>query len=155
MTASPETWMREALDEARIAATEDEVPVGAVVVRNDEILARDHDRRTALRDPTAHAEILALREAARRVGDWRLEGCDLYVTLEPCAMCAGAILLARIETLCFGAANPKFGAVGSRFNVLDDHGWNHRVNVTAGILAGQCAALLSEYFRNKRADERD
>lgn len=145
-----EDLMREALDEARLAAEEDEVPVGAVVVSGDDIVGRGHDRRVALCDPTAHAEVLALREAAGRTGDWRLENCEIFVTLEPCAMCAGAILLARIEALYFGAKNPKFGAVGTRIDLLDDHGWNHRVSVVGGILDQECGRLMSDYFRKKR-----
>jgi tRNA(adenine34) deaminase len=150
--ARAEAWMREALDLARIAAGEDEVPVGAVVVEGDRIVGRGRDRRMALRDPTAHAEVLALREAGQQTGDWRLEGCEVFVTLEPCAMCAGAILLARIDALYFGAANPKFGAVGTRLDLLGDHGWNHRVRVAGGILADECARLLRNYFQNKRGD---
>jgi tRNA(adenine34) deaminase len=146
--------MREALDQARIATAEDEVPVGAVVVSGETVVGRGRDQRMALRDPTAHAEVLALREAARRLGDWRLEGCEVFVTLEPCAMCAGAILLARIEALYFGAPNPKFGAVGARLNVLADPGWNHRVRVVGGVLADECARLLGDYFHAKRSDER-
>jgi tRNA(adenine34) deaminase len=152
--AQAETWMREALEQARLAAAEDEVPVGAVVVRHGRVVGRGHDQRMALCDPTAHAEILALREAARQLGDWRLERCEVFVTLEPCAMCAGAILLARIKALYFGAPNPKFGAVGARLNVLGDHGWNHRVQVVGGLLADECARLLGDYFRAKRGDER-
>jgi tRNA(adenine34) deaminase len=147
-------WMREALAEAQLAAAEDEVPVGAVVVAGETAVGRGHDRRMALRDPTAHAEILALRQAADRLDEWRLEGCDVFVTLEPCAMCAGAVLLARVRTLCFGAPNVKFGAVGTRLNVLADHGWNHRVEVLGGILADECARLLADYFRAKRNHER-
>jgi len=145
-----EFWMHEALAQARIAAAEDEVPVGAVVVRGDEAVGRGRDRRIALCDPTAHAEVLALREAARALGDWRLEGCEIFVTLEPCAMCAGAILLSRIDALYFGAPNPKFGAVGAKVNLLDGISWNHAVRVEGGILADECAALLREYFRSKR-----
>lgn len=148
-----ETWMGEALKRARLAAVEDEVPVGAVVVRGEILVGSGHDQRMALRDPTAHAEVLALREAANCLGDWRLEGCELFVTLEPCAMCAGAILLARIGALYFGASNPKFGAVGTRLNVLADPGWNHRVRILGGIRAGECAQLLTDYFRAKRGDK--
>ena len=146
--------MRQALDLARIAAAEDEVPVGALVVSGERIVGRGRDQRMALADPTAHAEVLALREAAACLGDWRLEGCEMYVTLEPCPMCAGAILLARLDALYYGAPNPKFGAAGTRINVLGDHGWNHRVRVAGGILAGECARPLSDYFQSKRRDER-
>ena len=153
-SARSEAMMRLALEEAARAAAEDEVPVGAVVVLGETVIGRGHDQRIALCDPTAHAEILALRQAAARLGDWRLEGCELFVTLEPCAMCAGAILLARIETVCFGASNPKFGAVGTRINVLGEHGWNHRVRVAGGLLADECSRLLADYFRARRGDER-
>jgi len=152
--AREEALMRLALDEAAMAAAEDEVPVGAMVVQGETIIGRAHDRRVALRDPTAHAEILALRQAAASLGDWRLENCDVFVTLEPCAMCAGALLLARIAAVYFGATNLKFGAVGTHLNVLGEHGWNHRVRVTGGLLADECAQLLADYFRTKRGDER-
>ncbi len=146
--------MRVALEEARRAAAADEVPVGAVVVHGDQILGLAHDRKMELRDPTAHAEMLALRQAADRLGDWRLEGCEIFVTLEPCAMCAGAILLARVDAVYFGADNIKFGAAGTRINLFGDHGWNHRVRVVGGVLAEECGRLLTEYFRAKRNTER-
>jgi len=144
--------MRQALEQARIAAGEDEVPVGAVVVSGENVVGRGRDSRMALRDPTAHAEVLALREAAKCLGDWRLENCEIFVTLEPCPMCAGAILLARVRALYFGASNPKFGAVGTRLNVLGKHGWNHQVQVFGGILADDCARLLADYFQTKRGE---
>ncbi|MBM3334769.1 nucleoside deaminase [Candidatus Sumerlaeota bacterium] len=148
-----ETWMRCAIEQAQIAAEQDEVPVGAVVVLDETAVGRGYDRRMALRDPTAHAEVLALREAAQKLGDWRLEGCEIFVTLEPCAMCAGAILLARVSALYFGATNAKFGAVGTRINLLGGHGWNHRVRVVGGILADDCARPLADYFRVHRTRE--
>lgn len=144
--------MRQALEQAHIAAGEDEVPVGAVVVADEKVVGRGRDCRMTLRDPTAHAEVLALREAAKHLGDWRLENCEIFVTLEPCPMCAGAILLARVRALYFGASNPKFGAVGTRLNVLGEHGWNHRVRVVGGILAEECARLLADYFHTKRGE---
>jgi len=144
--------MRRALEQASLAAAEDEVPVGAVVLSNEIVVGQGRDRRIALRDPTAHAEVLALREAAQHLGDWRLEGCEIFVTLEPCPMCAGTILLARVEALYFGASNPKFGAVGTRLNVLGECGWNHRVRVVGGVLAEECAHLLAEYFRTRRSE---
>lgn len=150
-TQEAEKWMALALAEAEQAAKEDEVPVGAVVVRQGRLIGRGHDQRMALRDPTAHAEVLALRQAAETLGDWRLDGCSIYVTLEPCAMCAGAILLARIEALYFGAPNPKFGAAGSLVNLLaDDIGWNHKVTTVGGILSHRCARLMETYFKAKR-----
>jgi tRNA(adenine34) deaminase len=152
--ARAEAWMRQALQLAEIAAAEDEVPVGALVVSGERIVGHGHDQRVALADPTAHAEVLALREAARCLGDWRLEGCEMFVTLEPCPMCAGAILLARLDALYFGAPNPKFGAVGTRINVLGDPGWNHQVRVVGGVLADECACPLTDYFQSKRNDKR-
>lgn len=147
---SYERWMSEALEMARLAARADEVPIGAVVVRQGELIAREHERKIELHDPTAHAEVLALREAARQTGDWRLEDCTLFVTLEPCAMCAGATLLARIPLLVYGARNDKFGAVETHTHLLELERWNHRVECTGGILAPQCAAVLTEFFARKR-----
>ena len=147
-----EAWMRQALAEAQKAEQADEVPVGAVVVCQGQIIGRGHDAKIGRRDPTAHAEIIALRQAAGTLGDWRLEECVLYVTLEPCPMCAGAILLARVPRLVYGAPNHKFGAVGAKIDLLDDaHGWNHRVAVTGGVLADECAEILKQYFSRKRA----
>jgi tRNA(adenine34) deaminase len=145
-----EAWMREALAQACEAAAADEVPVGAVVVRGNQMIARERERKVELSDPTAHAEILALRAAARVCGDWRLEDCALVVTLEPCAMCAGAALLARIPLLVYGAPNEKFGAVQTHVRLLDYGRWNHRVEVVPGVLAAECAAVLREYFARKR-----
>ena len=149
----PETyqvWMREALALAREAADADEVPVGAVVVRAGEIMATGRDRKIVLTDPTAHAEMLAVREAAVVIGDWRLEDCALFVTLEPCAMCAGAVLLARIPLLVYGASNAKFGAVETHARLLCAPQWNHSVKTVGGILADECGALLSSFFGAKR-----
>ncbi|MCS7171930.1 MAG: tRNA adenosine(34) deaminase TadA [Armatimonadetes bacterium] len=142
--------MREALLEARRAAAYGEVPVGCVVARDGRILARAHDRRESLRDPTAHAEILALREAARFLGSWRLEGCTLAVTVEPCAMCAGAIVLARVARLVYGAGSPKSGAVRSLFRICEDPRLNHRVEVIPGVLAEEAAQLLQAFFGGLR-----
>ena len=146
-----EGLMREALAEARLAAADNEVPVGAVVAHGGAIIGRGRDRRVALHDPTAHAEILALRQAAQVLGDWRLEGCILCVTLEPCPMCAGAALLARVPLVLFGAANPKFGAVESVANLYDNARWNHKVQTRGGILADECAELLKAFFAGRRA----
>ena len=143
--------MRMALGEARKAAEADEVPVGAIVVGPDgALLAAAHDERIAARDPTAHAEILAMRRAAQALGDWRLEDCDLYVTLEPCPMCAGALVMARIRRLVYGAPSPKSGAVVSHMRLLEVDTFNHRVEVEGGVLADECGAVLAEYFRAKR-----
>lgn len=144
--------MRAALALAAQSAAEDEVPVGAVVVRlaDGEIIGRGRDRKMALHDPTAHAEILALREAAAHRNDWRLEGCALVVTLEPCPMCAGAAVMARIDSIVYGAGNPKFGAAGSRMDIPGGATWNHRVQVHGGVMADECGAILTDYFRAKR-----
>ena len=144
-----------ALEEARKAAAADEAPVGAVVIDPDgALVSAAHDERMALRDPTAHAEILALRRAARALGDWRLDGCDLYVTLEPCPMCAGALILARIRRLVYGAPNHKGGAVATHARLLDVETFNHRVEVEAGVLAEECGQVLTDYFRARRAREK-
>jgi tRNA(adenine34) deaminase len=142
--------MRIALDEARVAVAHNDVPIGCVVARDGEVLARARNRRELDRDPTAHAEILALRAAADQLGTWRLEGCSIYVTLEPCAMCAGAMVLARIDRLVYGATDPKAGAVRSLYNVADDARLNHRIEVTAGVLEEECGAVLREFFAAKR-----
>jgi tRNA(adenine34) deaminase len=150
--ASPdEAWMREALREAEAAARVGEVPIGAVVVHEGRVLARAKNRRETDRDPTAHAEVLALREAARALGSWRLSGCALVVTLEPCFMCAGALVNARVDRLVFGAADLKAGAVGSLADVCRDPRLNHRVAVTGGVLARESAALLRSFFAARRA----
>ena len=146
-----ERWMRIALDEADIAASKGEVPVGcALVSATGELLAAGHNLRETNEDPTAHAEMLAIREAAKRVGSWRLEGVTAYVTLEPCAMCAGAILHARIDKLVIGADDPKAGAAGSVLNIFTSEVANHRVNIDRGILAGRCMETLQAFFRDKR-----
>ena len=139
-----------ALDEARAAARAGEVPVGAVVVVDGRVIARAHNRRETDKDPTAHAEILALREAARVLGDWHLETATLYVTLEPCFMCAGALVNARLGSLVFGALDPKAGAVGSLADVPSDARLNHRLPVRSGVLAPASAALLQAFFRARR-----
>jgi tRNA(adenine34) deaminase len=143
-------FMRAALEEARAAAERGEVPVGAVVVINDEIVARAGNRTIADCDPTAHAEVIALREAAKRIGNYRLVGAALYVTIEPCAMCAGAMIQARIAKVVYGAEDAKGGAVRSCFEVLDHPQLNHRVEVTAGVLADEAAAVLKDFFAARR-----
>ncbi len=148
-----EAWMWEALREAERGARYGEVPVGCVVVREGRLLARAHDRRESLRDPTAHAEILALREAARAVGTWRLEGCTVYVTTEPCPMCAGALVLARVRRLVYGASSPKSGAVRTLYRIADDPRLNHRVEVVGGVLEPEAQALLRQFFRGLREAE--
>ena len=145
-----ETWMRAALELAQEAADQGEVPVGAVVVREGKIIGRGCNAPITKADPTAHAEINALREAAMTAGNYRLPGVTLVVTVEPCTMCAGALLHARIETLVFGAREPRAGAVFSSAKVLDNPGLNHRVTVVEGVLAEQCGALMSSFFRERR-----
>ena len=145
-----ERMMRLALEEARAAASGGDVPVGAVVARGDEVVARAGNAREREQDPTAHAEILALRQAARAVGSWHLEGCTLYVTLEPCAMCAGALVLARIDRLVLGAADPKAGFAGSLGDIVRDGRLNHEVEVTVGVLAEECGEVLRAFFAERR-----
>jgi tRNA(adenine34) deaminase len=143
-------FMRAALCEAARAAREEEVPVGAVVVLEGRVVARAHNRPIAARDPTAHAEILALRRAGRKLGNYRLGGCSLYVTMEPCAMCAGAIVHARVKRLVYGASDPKSGACGSALKVLNHSKLNHRVEVRKGVLKEECASVLREFFARRR-----
>ncbi len=143
--------MRLALEEARRCEAWGDVPIGAVVARGEEVLARAGNEREHRGDPTAHAEILALRQAARLVGTWRLEGCSLYVTLEPCSMCAGALVLARVDRLVYGAADPKAGFAGSLGDLVRDPRLNHRVEVTSGVLAEEAGDLLRRFFASRRA----
>lgn len=143
--------MRMALAEAQKAFEEDEVPVGAVVRLNNEVIARAHDQREHSGDPTAHAELLAIRSAALRLGDWRLEGCILYTTLEPCPMCAGALIMARVKCLVYGAPNLKSGAVDTKCRLLEYSGFNHSVEVISGILADESRELLTRFFARKRS----
>ena len=143
-------WMYQALGEARRAAVEGEVPIGAVVVRGEEVVGRGHNRREQDGDPLAHAEILAIREAAIAIESWRLTGCTLFVTLEPCAMCAGALVNSRIERLVFGARDPKAGYCGSLGDLVSDPRLNHRLAVSEGVLAEEAGALLKEFFASLR-----
>lgn len=143
-------WMREAMTEAEAAAAHDDVPIGAVVVHEGAVVGRGHNRREVDQDPTAHAEVLALRAAAGALGTWRLEDCTLVVTLEPCAMCAGASVLARLGTLVFGADDPKAGAVGALWDIPRDPRLNHTVQVVRGVEAERCGDLLRVFFRTRR-----
>jgi tRNA(adenine34) deaminase len=145
-----ERFMRGALGEAELAFQHDDVPIGAVVVRHGEVLARAHNERELRQDPSAHAEILALRQAAELDGSWRVLDAELYVTLEPCAMCAGAIVLARVPRVIFGATDPKAGACGSVLDVLDQPMLNHRPDVVGGVLAAESAGLLRGFFAARR-----
>lgn len=140
-----------ALAEAQAAEGEEEVPIGAIIVRDDEVIASAHNQREQLHDPTAHAEMIAITQAAEAIGDWRLEQCTLYVTLEPCCMCAGAILQARIPRVVYGATDPKAGAVQTLYHLLNDERLNHRCEVIGGVLAGPCGEILTKFFRSQRA----
>ena len=143
--------MRTALAEARLAAEAGEVPVGAVVVAGDEVIAKGHNRSETDNDPSAHAEIVALRGAARRTGNYRLTNATLYVTLEPCAMCMGGLVQARIERLVFGAYDPKAGAAGSAIDLSDSASFNHRFEINGGVLAEDCGAVLKAFFESRRS----
>jgi tRNA(adenine34) deaminase len=145
-----EIWMSEALLLAKRAAEENEVPVGAVVINEGEIVGRGWNQNIGLHDPTAHAEILAMREAGIVLGNYRLKGCSLYVTLEPCSMCAGAMIHARLDRIVYGANDPKTGAAGSRFDLLGDTAHNHEPEVAGGCLAGESSVLLKDFFRQRR-----
>jgi tRNA(adenine34) deaminase len=147
-----ERMMRAAIDEARRSGDWGDVPVGAVVARGEELVARSGNGRERFRDPTAHAEVLALREASSRHGGWRLDGFTLYVTLEPCAMCAGALLLARIDRLVYGAADPKAGFAGSVGDIARHEQLNHRVDVVGGVLAKACGDVLRKFFQDRRGE---
>ena len=150
MEAPDERTMRLALEQARAAAAAGDVPVGAVVVRGDEVLGRAGNAREREQDPTAHAEILALRRASQALGTWHLEGCAMVVTLEPCAMCAGAVVLARLDRLVFGARDPKAGFAGSLGDLVRDGRLNHEVDVTVGVLAEECGEILRAFFAERR-----
>ncbi|KAA9133252.1 tRNA adenosine(34) deaminase TadA [Marinihelvus fidelis] len=150
MTPGDEQWMREAMALARLAESEGEVPVGAVVVQDGEVVGRGWNRTIGLNDPSAHAEIMAMREAGRALGNYRLPGCELYVTLEPCCMCAGAIVHARVARVVFAAPDPKTGAAGGAFDLLPHPQHNHQLIVEGGLLEDESAALLRGFFRARR-----
>src|SRR5882724_13008169 len=153
---SDEAFMREALRQANKAYDANEVPVGAVVVRAGKIIARAYNQVELLKDATAHAEMLALTQAEAAVGDWRLTECDLYVTKEPCAMCAGALVHTRIRRVIFGCTDPVAGTAGSVINLLQMAGFNHRCDIASGVLESECAMILQDFFRKKRSlDKRD
>lgn len=145
-----ESYMRMALMQAEEARQQNEVPVGAVIVHGERVVAAAYNQREQLHDPTAHAEMIAITQAAEALGDWRLEGCRLYVTLEPCPMCAGAILQARIPCVVYGATDPKAGAVNTLFHLLDDNRLNHKAEVIPGILAETCGQILTSFFADQR-----
>ncbi len=148
--ATDELWMQEALRSAQRALQAGEVPVGAGVVCDGQVIARGFNRNITDSDPTAHAEVIALREAGKNIGNHRLSNCELFATIEPCAMCAGALVHARVRRLVYGAEDPKAGAVHSLMHVLNHPGLNHQIAVCGGVLAGQCAELLQEFFRARR-----
>lgn len=150
LSSPHEYYMRQALREAEAAQGENEVPIGAVIVRDGRVIAAAHNQREQLHDPTAHAEMVAITQAASQIGDWRLERCALYVTLEPCPMCAGAILQARIPIVVFGATDPKAGAVQTLYQLLNDPRLNHRCHVIGGVLADACGGLLTSFFQARR-----
>jgi len=145
-------FMQLALREAEAAFAENEVPIGAVIVHENRVIASARNQREQLHDPTAHAEMIALTQAAQALGNWRLEGATLYVTLEPCPMCAGAIVLARLPRVVYGASDPKAGAVSTLFHLLDDARLNHRAETQAGVLADECGAILSRFFADRRRE---
>jgi tRNA(adenine34) deaminase len=147
---SHQDWMHLALEQARIAFELGEVPIGAIVVHKDKVIAIAHNEKELRQDPTAHAEVLAVRRATEALGAWRLSEATLYVTLEPCPMCAGALVQARLKTLVFGAVDLKGGAVGSVMNVLDVNRWNHQIEVVAGVMEEECSQILKEFFRKLR-----
>src|SRR5918996_5722388 len=150
---SDEHFMREALRQAQKAYEADEVPVGAIVVRAGKIIGRAYNQVELLKDATAHAEMLALTQAEAAVGDWRLIDCDLYVTKEPCAMCAGALVHVRIHRVVFGCADPRAGAAGGLLNLLQNPSLNHQCEITAGVLRNECAAILQDFFRKRRGEQ--
>lgn len=146
-----EHYMSKAIGLARKAASLGEVPVGAVLVQDDRVIAEAYNRREELGDATAHAEMLVIRKACALLGGWRLSGCTLYVTLEPCPMCAGAMVQARIDRLVYGTADPKSGAAGTLYDLVRDTRLNHRLEVASGVLEGECAAVLQDFFRQRRS----
>ena len=152
MIHADKKFMAIALEEARRAMDDGEVPVGAVMVYGGEVIARAHNRREGFQDPTAHAEMLVLREAARKLGRWRLTGATLYVTLEPCAMCAGALVLARIDRLVYGCDDPKAGACGSLFDIVREPRLNHRMEVLSRVSEEECRSVLKEFFESRRKE---
>ena len=145
-----ESWMEQALEQARMAAQAGEVPVGALVIKDGKIIGLGHNRNLLDHDPAAHAEIVALRQAAARLGNHRLTGCEMFVTIEPCAMCAGALVHARLARLVYGTSDPKAGAAGSVLQVLNHPGLNHKMEVRSGVLAEKCSEILQKFFREKR-----
>lgn len=151
ISPNDEHFMLKAMEEAAIAEENGDVPIGAIITYENSIIARAHNQREQLNDPTAHAEIIALTQAAAYLGTWRLHGCSIYVTLEPCPMCAGALVQARIDRLVYGCNDPKTGSCGSVYNIVEDERLNHRIPTTSGIMAKECSRQLSTFFQKKRA----
>lgn len=145
-----EKYMKEAIKEAKKAWAKDEVPIGAVIVKNGKVIARAHNLRESKQIATAHAEIIAIEKACKKIGSWRLNDCTLYVTLEPCAMCSGAMILSRVDRIVYGASDPKGGCVDSCIKMYEQQGFNHYPEVTSGILKDECSSMLTTFFKNKR-----
>ena len=145
-----EKWMKEAIKQAKLAYKHDEVPIGCVIVKDNEIIARGYNKREKLQQSYAHAEMIAIEKACKKIGSWRLEDCDLYVTLEPCPMCSGTIIQSRIKNVYYGASDPKGGCVGSLINIFEIKGFNHHPNYESGILKDDCSKLLKDFFKMKR-----
>ena len=149
-----ERYMKEAIRQAKKARALEEVPIGCVIVREGKIIARGYNRRNTDKNTLSHAELNAIRKASKKLGDWRLEGCTMYVTLEPCQMCAGALVQSRIDEVVIGSMNPKAGCAGSVLNLLEVDGFNHKVKITRGILEEECSAMLSDFFRELRGKKK-
>ena len=150
-----EQYMRQAIEQAMIAEENGDVPIGAIIVYQNQVIGKAYNQREQLNDPTAHAEIIALTQAAAFIESWRLNGCTIYVTLEPCPMCAGALVLARIDRLVYGCDDPKTGAVKSLYNIVQDERLNHRLEVTAGVLTNECSEQLQKFFSKRRAENKN
>jgi tRNA(adenine34) deaminase len=148
-----EQYMQIAIRQALIAEENGDVPIGCVIVHSGKIIAKAYNQREQLKDPTAHAEIIALTQASEYLQSWRLHGCTIYVTLEPCPMCAGALVLARMDRLVYGCSDPKTGSCGSIYNIVQDTRLNHRLDVTAGVMENDCAAMMSDFFRRRRLEK--
>jgi len=155
LTKLDEQYMRVAIESARVAWDNGDVPIGAVIVFEDRIIAKAYNQREQLADPTAHAEIIALTQAAAALENWHLNGCTMYVTLEPCCMCAGALVLSRMDRLVYGCDDPKTGAVKSLYNIVQDKRLNHQLEVTSGVLQKQCSELLGEFFAKRRTENKN
>lgn len=156
MTSKPdEKYMQKAIEAAKIAEENGDVPIGAVIVHQNQIIGKAYNQREQLKDPTAHAEIIALTQAAAFLESWRLNGCTIYVTLEPCPMCAGALVLARMDRLVYGCDDPKTGAIKSLYNIVQDERLNHRLEVTSGVMADECSELLQEFFQRRRIENKN